>query len=254
MPVRLSIEDGVASVVIDRPEVMNAVSPEVLEELHQAIDQVESSGARVLILSGAGGRAFSAGADLAEMLEFSAARARAQLDQGTRLTRRLEQGPFISIAAVTGYALGGGTEIALACSLRFADPTAKFGLPEVTVGIFPGWGGAVRLPRQIPLALAQDVILSGRILTAEEALRSGLVCDVVEDPSAAARAAAARLLKAGPEAQLLARRVLQETGAMELDAALELSSQRWMELMDSPQRVEGHRAFIEKRAPDWTRS
>jgi enoyl-CoA hydratase len=251
MPVETAIDGGVASVVINRPEAMNAVSPQVLADLHAALDEVEESGARVCILSGAGGRAFSAGADLAEMLKFTPEYAREQLVEGIRLTRRLEDGAFVSIAAVHGYALGGGTEIALACSLRYAAPNARFGLPEVTVGIFPGWGGVVRLPRQVPLAVAQDVILSGRILTAEEALRAGLVADVVDEPLDAAREAAERLLKAGPEAQMLARAVMQESLVLELDDALSLATERWMTLMGSEQRVEGHTAFIEKRPPVW---
>jgi enoyl-CoA hydratase len=252
MPVETTIEGGIASVVINRPEAMNAVSPQVLAELHAALDEVEESGARVCIVSGAGGKAFSAGADLAEMLEFTREYALDQLIEGIRLTRRLEDGAFVSIAAVHGWALGGGTEIALACSLRYAARNAKFGLPEVTVGIFPGWGGVARLPRQVPLAVAQDVILSGRILDAEEALRAGLVSDVVDDPLEAAREAAERLLKAGPQAQLLARTVLQESLTLELDDALSLATERWMTLMGSAQRVEGHKAFIEKRGADWS--
>jgi enoyl-CoA hydratase len=254
MPIRTSFDGEIASVVIDRPDAMNAVSPEVLADLHAALDEVEEVGSRVCILSGAGGRAFSAGADLVEMLEFTPEYAREQIAEGIRLTRRLETGSFVSIAAIHGYALGGGTEILLACSLRFAAPNAKLGLPEVTVGIFPGWGGVVRLPRQAPLPVALDVILGGRILSAEEALRAGIVEDVVEDPLQAAHEAAQRLLKAGPEAQLLARSVVQETLALPLDHALELASERWLTLMGSEQRLEGHRAFIEKRAANWVKS
>lgn len=249
--VDIDIDGAVGSVVINRPEAMNAVSPDVLAGLHAALDEVEAAGARVCILSGAGGRAFSAGADLAEMLEFTHDEARQSLEEGIRLTRRLESSSFISIAAIHGYALGGGTEMLLACALRFAAPNAKLGLPEVTVGIFPGWGGIVRLPRQAPLAVAQDVILSGRILNAEEALRAGIVLEVVDDPLAAARAAAERLLRAGPEAQLLARDVLAETRTLELDDALHLATDRWLTLMGSEERAEGHRAFIEKRPAAW---
>lgn len=252
MPVDTSFDGGVAAVVINRPEAMNAVSPAVLAELHAALDEVEERSVRVCILSGAGGRAFSAGADLAEMLGFTRERALEQLEEGIRLTQRLERGPFISIAAVHGYAFGGGTEIALACALRFASSNAKFGLPEVTVGIFPGWGGVVRLPRQVSAAVANDVILSGRILDAEEALRAGLINGIADDPLEAARDAADRLLKAGPEAQLLARDVMQDSAALDLDAALAFASTRWMTLVGSEQRVEGHTAFIEKRAPNWS--
>jgi enoyl-CoA hydratase len=251
MTVRTEFDGQIASVVIDRPEAMNAVSPQVLADLHAALDEVEAKGSRVCILSGAGGRAFSAGADLREMLEFTPEYAREQLEEGIRLTRRLETGSFVSIAAIHGYALGGGTEIILACSLRFAAPNAKIGLPEVTVGIFPGWGGVVRLPRQAPLPVALDVILGGRILSAEEALRAGIVEDVVDEPLAAAREAAERVLKAGPEAQMLARSVVEETLQLPLDDALRVATDRWMTLVGSEQRLEGHRAFIEKRPASW---
>jgi enoyl-CoA hydratase len=253
MLIETTIEPEFASVVINRPEAMNAVSSEVLGQLHAALDQVDAAGVRVCIISGAGERAFSAGADLAEMLDFTPEQARQQLAEGVRLTRRLEQSAFVSIAAISGYALGGGTEIVLACSLRFAAPNAKFGLPEVTVGIFPGWGGIVRLPRQAPLPIALDMILAGRILTATEALRAGIIGDVVEDPHAAARQAAARLLRAGPEAQLLAKKTLLATLSLDFDSALELATNEWLTLMGSEQRTEGHRAFIEKREPAWAR-
>ena len=252
MPVETTIDGRIASVVINRPEAMNAVSPEVLRELHAALDEVERSGARACVLSGAGGRAFSAGADLAEMLELDAGGARAMLGEGCRLTRRLEQGSFVSIAAIHGYALGGGMEILLACDLRFAAPDAKLGLPEVTVGIFPGWGGIVRLPRQAPPRLARDMILSGRILSASEAAQAGLV-EVADDPVEAANAAARRLLRAGPEAQALAREVIGETIPLDLDEALAHATEQWLTLVGSEQRVEGHTAFLEKRPPDWER-
>jgi enoyl-CoA hydratase len=251
VPVGLSIEGGIASVTIDRPEAMNTVSPEVLAQLHDALDRVDDAGARVCIVSGAGGRAFSAGADIAEMLEFTAERAREQLDEGLRLTRRLETSGFVSIAAISGWALGGGTEILLACALRYAARNAKIGLPEVTVGIFPGWGGVVRLPRQAPRALALDMILSGRILDADEALRAGLVADIVDDPLAAAHEAAERLLEGGPTAQQLAREVIARTELLPLETALAEARDEWLTLMTSEQRVEGHRAFLEKRAPSW---
>lgn len=250
--VEITVEGSVASVVINRPEAMNAVSPSVLADLHAALDEAESAKVRVCILSGAGGRAFSAGADLAEMLEFTAEDARALLDAGVALTRRLETGGFVSIAAIHGYALGGGAEIALACDLRFANDDAKLGLPEVTVGIFPGWGGVVRLPRQAPQPIALDMILSGRILGADEALQAGLIGAIVDDPLEAARQAAERLIKAGPTAQMLARRVVRETERLDRDAALVQASEAWISLMDSRQRIEGHRAFIDKRAPDWS--
>lgn len=249
--VDVSQSGRVGRLVINRPEAMNAVSPKVLEELHAGLDALERAEAEVCIVAGAGDRAFSAGGDLVEMLAYSRETAADNLRLGTQLTRRLEAGPLVSIAAINGWALGGGTEIALGCNIRLASPTAKFGLPEVKVGIFPGWGGAVRLPRAVPLSLANDMILTGRVIDAEEAFRVGLVSDVSDDVVAAAQAVATRLLEAAPGARALARRVVDETLALPMDSALELSSERWMALMGTEERVEGHTAFVEKRKPNW---
>jgi enoyl-CoA hydratase len=249
--VRHAVNGLVGTITIDRPEAMNAVSPAVLDGLNATLDELEAQGVRVCILTGAGEKAFSAGADLEEMLEQSPEASRSQLEVGVRLTRRLETAPFVTVAAVNGYALGGGTELALACDIRLASRNAKFGLPEVRVGIFPGWGGIVRLPRVVSRSLANDMILSGRIIDAEQALASGLVSEVADDVVAAARATAESLLKAGPEVQALARRVIAETQALDLDAALEVATQHWLTLLGSPERTEGHRAFLEKRPAAW---
>jgi enoyl-CoA hydratase len=249
--VRFEIDGLVGTVTIDRPDVMNAVSPEVLAELGQALDGLEAGGVRVAILTGAGERAFSAGADLAAMLAQSADQSEQLLRDGVALTRRLETCPFVTIAAVNGYALGGGTELALACDVRIAGAKARFGLPEVRVGIFPGWGGIVRLPRVVSASLANDMLLSGRMIDAAEALAAGLVSEIADDALAAARAVAARLLEAGPEVQLLARRVIGETATLPLDDALELATKRWLTLLGRDERVEGHQAFLEKRPAAW---
>ena len=253
MPVDVRLVGPVGRLTIDRPEAMNAVSPQVLAELHAGLDRLEQGGAEICVVTGGGDRAFSAGADLAEMLSFSRETAALQLRLGIELTRRLEEGPLVSIAAVNGWALGGGTEIALACNIRLASPTAKFGLPEVKVGIFPGWGGAVRLPQAVPQSLANDMILSGRVIDADEAYRVGLVSEVAEEVVAVAEVVAARLLEAGPGARALARQVIYETLHLPREEALELSIERWMTLVGTEERIEGHSAFVERRKPSWIR-
>jgi enoyl-CoA hydratase/carnithine racemase len=249
--VEVSVEGQIGRLEFNRPDVMNAVNPEVLRGLRAGLAHVEDAGARVCVLSGRGGKAFSAGADLEDMLDLTDEQARSLVTQGMELTRSLEASPCVTIAAVHGFALGGGTEIALACDIRLASPSARFGLPEVKVGIFPGWGGIVRLPRCVPSSLALDMILSGRTIDATEALGAGLVSGVYEDVVDAALVTADRMLAAGPEAQRLARRVAHETMQMPLDAALSHALEEWLVLAGSSERVEGHRAFLERRTPNW---
>lgn len=249
--VRVELDGQIGTITIDRPDALNAVSPEVLRDLDAALDELVAARVRVAILTGAGDRVFSAGADLKEMLAQSAEESERQLRAGVDLTRRIEQSPFVAIAAVNGYAFGGGTELALACDIRVAAPTARFGLPEVRVGIFPGWGGIVRLPRVVPASLANDMLLSGRFIDAETALAAGLVSEVADDVAARAHEIAARLLEAGPDVQLLARRVLDETRTEPLDAALDRATKNWLTLLGTDERIEGHRAFIEKRPAAW---
>ena len=252
--VRVERRAGLAVVVLSRPEVMNAFCLAMTRELANVLDELERGPERVIILTGAGERAFSAGADLKEMLDMTAAGARASLNEGIALTRRLETSSKLTIAAVNGYALGGGTEIALACDIRLASPEAVFGLPEVTVGIFPGWGGTVRLPRLVPRGIAMEIILTGRMVKADESLKIGLVNAVQDDVLGAADRLAQTLLRQAPIAQRQAKLVVQRSADLAMDDALVLENEAWMTTYFSADRIEGHRAFLERRPPIWTDS
>lgn len=179
MQVELSRRDSVAIITLNRPAVHNALSLEMLDALEQHLDTVEAEPElHVVVLTGAGDRAFSAGADIDHMRTASALQARSYAQRGHQATARLESFPRPVIAAVNGYALGGGCELALACDLRLASEDARFGLPEVNLGILPGWGGTQRLARTTSSGFAKELIFTGRMCSAEEALRQGLVNQV----------------------------------------------------------------------------
>lgn len=176
MPVELERRGPVAIVRLSNPAALNAMSVEMLDELEAALDTVENdSELRVVILTGDGDRAFCAGADISHMREASARDARAYGARGHAVTNRIESFAKPVIAAINGYALGGGCELALACDIRLASDKARIGLPEVTLGILPGWGGTQRLPRVTSLGIAKELIFTGRHVFAEEAAAIGLV-------------------------------------------------------------------------------
>lgn len=175
MQVELARRGPVALITLNRPEVHNALSLEMLDALESHLDAVERDpDLRVVVLTGAGDRAFSAGADIDHMRTASALQARAYAQRGHQATARLESFPCPVIAAVNGYALGGGCELALACDLRLVSDRARFGLPEVNLGILPGWGGTQRLARTTSAGFAKELIFTGRMCPAEEALHQGL--------------------------------------------------------------------------------
>jgi enoyl-CoA hydratase len=172
-------DDGVAVVTIDRQDALNALNHETLEELRDRLRELAlDTDARVLVLTGAGDRAFAAGADIREMTEMTVLEGHAWGSLGHECCRLLESMPKPTVAAVNGFALGGGCELALACDLRYASEQATFGQPEINLAVIPGWGGTQRLARAIGPALAKDLILTGRTLDAAEALRLGLVSAV----------------------------------------------------------------------------
>ena len=173
--VELEQRGHVGLITINRPEVLNALSLEVLDELDCVLDSVESDNSiYVLVITGAG-RAFVAGADIAEMAHFSAAEAKVFSRQGSNIMMRLTRFPRPVIAAVNGYALGGGCELAMSCDIRIASDKAVFGMPEVGLGITPGFGGTQRLARIVGMSTATELVLTGRMFNAEEALHMGLV-------------------------------------------------------------------------------
>ncbi|MBK5104542.1 MAG: enoyl-CoA hydratase/isomerase family protein, partial [Burkholderiales bacterium] len=192
MSVKLTRQDEFAVLTLDRQEALNALSASVLHELAQAFDEVAGSDARALIVTGAGAKAFCAGADIKELTGRSLGEQRRDAAFGQAVLARLDTLPMFSVAAINGYAFGGGLELALACTFRIAVTTAKMGLPEIKLGLIPGYGGTQRLPRAVGEARALEMILSGRTVEAEEALRIGLVHRIAESDVLQAAVAFAR--------------------------------------------------------------
>lgn len=207
-------DDGAIVVVtLDRPEKRNAISRQMVNELHAFFDDLETrDAARAVILQSSSPKVFAAGADIKELVDRD--RDDALLRINARIFRRIEEQPVPVIAAIRGYALGGGCELALACDLRVASERAKFGQPEVGLGILPGAGAVQRLPMLVGLGRAKELILTGRIIDAEEALRIGLVERVVEDPALeeAALDLARQVAKQGALAVRLAKLALNAAG------------------------------------------
>jgi enoyl-CoA hydratase len=180
MSVELSRRDEAVVLTLDRPEALNALSFAILEDIGRALDEAAASDARVLIVTGAGEKAFCAGADIKELRERSPIAHKRGAELGQRIFSKLDTLPFASIALINGYAFGGGLELALACTFRLATANAKMGLPEVKLGLIPGYGGTQRLPRVVGEARALEMILTGRTVDAGEAERIGLVNRLVE--------------------------------------------------------------------------
>ncbi len=193
MALHLTRLDELALVTLDRPEVLNALNFELLRDLDAALDQVAGGDARALFVTGAGDRAFCAGADIKELMGRSLRAQREGAAFGQAIFAKLDALPMPSMALINGYAFGGGLELALACTLRLAARSARLGLPEIKLGLIPGYGGTQRLPRLIGEARGLEIILTGRTVEAEEAERIGLVNRVVDgDLLEPARASPAR--------------------------------------------------------------
>jgi enoyl-CoA hydratase len=200
-----SIDDGIGHLELNRPEVRNAINLELIDALHATLDAwSERDDLRAVVVSGAGGKAFAGGADIAELKERTHREAFFGLNQ--RLFQKLEDFPRPTIAALDGYALGGGLELALSCDLRVASKGAKVGLPEVSLGIFPGAGGTWRLPRVVGLGRAKELIFTGRLVDADEAFALGLFERLVEvDAVAAAKQLAREIAQHAPLAVQVAK-------------------------------------------------
>jgi enoyl-CoA hydratase len=245
----LTLEDRVATLVVNRPEVRNALDSETVREFHAALDEVRTAGATVLIVTGAGDKAFVSGADIRAIRARRRGDALASIN--SRLMSAVEAHEAVSIAAVNGVALGGGCELALACDLRIAAEHAVFGLPEPSLGIIPGAGGTQRLPRIVGLGRAKEMVLAGACWDAARALSYGLVSEVVPASglAAAARAMAERVLALSPLAVRLAKAALNASSQMPLAAGLSFESTAQAITFESYDKEEGTGAFLEKRKP-----
>jgi enoyl-CoA hydratase len=243
-------EDAVAVVTVDRQEALNALDVATLTELRDRLRELAADGAvRAVILTGAGEKAFVAGADIKYMSGLDVEQAKEWGALGHEAGRLLETMPKPTIAAVNGFALGGGCELALACDLRYAATTAKLGQPEVNLGIIPGWGATQRLARVCGLGVAKDLIFTGRVVDAEEALRIGLV-NAVHDPVLdKARETAALLASKSPIALRLMKQLANRALGGDHNANLEAEGETFGELFASEDAKEGMTAFVEKREP-----
>ncbi|MGH2583992.1 MAG: enoyl-CoA hydratase/isomerase family protein [Dehalococcoidia bacterium] len=256
MPVHYALDGHIATITLDRPEALNAIDREMNARLAETWRRFDADDeAWVGILTGAGDRAFCAGADLIDLIPDATARARAggltEFNFGGNTRDFQTWKPCI--AAINGFALAGGLEIALACDLRIAVPRARFGLPEVRWAIIPGGGGTQRLPRLIPAAKAMELILTGKQIDAEEALQIGLINEMVEPERLmpAAREMAEALLQNGPLALRAAKQAVLQGLDSTLDEGLKLELGLFGKLLLTEDADEGPKAFAEKRAPQY---
>jgi len=255
-PVRVAWHgEHVAEVVLDRPEALNAVSTALARDLAVAIGALGGQPRlRALVISSSQDRAFCVGADLKERGELDDAGLMAQRPITRAAYRAVLDSPVPTLAAVAGYALGGGFEIALGCDLIVADPTAVLGLPEVSVGVIPGGGGTQLLTRRVGWSRAADLIFTARRVGAEEALRLGLIDRLV--PAGQARAAALELAATiaanSPVGLRNAKRAMRLGAGTDLAAGLEVEDAAWRATAFSADRAEGVRAFLEQRPPRWS--
>lgn len=246
--VRLEREGEIVTLTIEHPPA-NAISTAVVRGLTDGLQSAVESGARALILTGSGERFFAAGADITEFARSGAGGVAA----GSALTLALERSPIPVVCAVNGLALGGGCELAMAADIRIASSTARFGQPEINLGIIPGWGGTQRLPRLVGRAVATEMLLTGDQIDAERALHLGLVSAVVAPLELRATAAtwAARLAAQAPLAVAATKRALADGLDTPMPQALAIEGQEFAAIFGSEDAREGIAAFVEKRRPTW---
>ena len=246
-------KDGpVAVLTINRPDKLNALNQTVLAELLQALSEVACDDAvGAIVLTGAGAKSFVAGADIGAMSRMTTPQAQAFADLGHGLGDALANCPKPVVAAVNGFALGGGTELAVACDAIYAADNAKFGQPEVKLGVIPGFGGTQRLARLVGLQKAKELVFTGDTIDAQEALRIGLACAVfpAADLLGKAKDLGQRMAAAGPMAVGQAKRAMNHGYDLSLPAALELEKQTFAMLFGTDDQKEGMAAFLEKRKP-----
>jgi enoyl-CoA hydratase len=243
------VADRIATITVNRPDKLNALNDALMAELSLAIDEaVRRADVRGVLLTGAG-RAFVAGADIAELADQTAVEGKARAERGQRTFRKFEQSPKPTIAAVNCFALGGGCELAMACHVRIASDVAKFGQPEVKLGIVPGYGASQRLPRLVGKGRALQLLLTGEMIDAAEAYRIGLVNRVV--PAAelldAARAMLTTIIAQGPLAIAHCIEAVDRGLDMPLDDGIALEASYFGLLSATTDKAEGMRAFLEKR-------
>lgn len=251
--IRLDWDDEVATLTIDRPDRLNALNVDALDAIEEALEAARENEARVLVVTGAGEKAFVAGADISYMQSLSTSEAQSYAEQGHRVASAIEKFPAPTIAAINGYAFGGGCELAIACDLRVASERAVLGQTEIDLGIVPGWGGTQRLPALVGDEIARRLIFFGERLDATDALDYGLVGEVVAHDQLESRVRdMTRDLAAKPRFALAAAKELLNAYHEEpRDAALAHERRAWSGMFGTHDQREGMRAFLDNRDPDF---
>lgn len=248
-------EDDIAIVTVNRPKVLNALNDATVREITDAFEELGAdSSVKAVIITGAGERGFVAGADINELATMKTSEdAINKVSLGHKMVRTIESIKQPVIAAINGFALGGGTELALAADIRIAAETAKMGLPEITLGIIPGYGGTQRAPRLIGKSRAKMLIMTGDMIGADEAYRIGLVDKVVPaaEVMATARELAKKLASRAPVALAMAKRAINDGMEADLERGLSIEIAYGTIAQMTEDRVEGTTAFLEKRKPEW---
>ncbi len=249
------MEEGVAVLTVERPRALNAIDRATMAELSEALGAARGDPSlRALVVTGAGEKAFVAGADVAELARLSPAEARELSAFGQRTFAALEALPIPTVAAVNGFALGGGLELALACDLVYASERARFGLPEVTLGLIPGFGGTQRLARRVGLMRAKELTFTGEAIDAARARVIGLVLEVLPPDALLphALAQARKIAARGPAAVAAAKRVMEAGATLHLSLGCALEAEAFALLFSTHDAGEGTGAFLEKRPPAFT--
>jgi enoyl-CoA hydratase len=251
------VDGPIAVVAVNRPRTLNAIIESTLHELMSVVDEVAAdASAKVMILTGAGDRSFMAGADVREMVSYNYLNALRFARLGQRLCAAIEEMEKPAIAAINGYALGAGCELAMACDFAYAAEDATIGMPEVNMGIIPGFGGIQRLLRRVPIGMARELILTGRPVEAAEALRLGLVNGIFaqDELMQRVRQIALNIAEKGPLAIARAKRLMASGLDLALAAANAIEGESFAGLFATRDQEEGMTAFLEKRAPQFSGS
>ncbi len=244
------VEDGVGIATFNRPKAMNALDSRTLREIGELCAQVEGDPAvKALVLTGGEGKAFVAGADIAEMANLTGLEARRFAEAGQRTLERLEALPVVTVAAVNGFALGGGCELAMACDLIYASERARFGQPEVNLGIIPGFGGTQRLQRRVGPQRALEMILTGDMVEGPTAVAWGLALEALPPEKLLPHAVgqARKIASKGPAAIAAARRIVRATAAPPIGPGQLMEAESFGGLFETEDGKEGLKAFLEKR-------
>lgn len=250
MAIQLDRVDEFARITLNRPDALNALSFSLITDLARALDEIARSDARALLITGAGQKAFCAGADIKELTGRSLTEQKRGAELGQHTFARIERLPMPSVAIINGYAFGGGLELALACTLRIATHNAKMGLPEIKLGLIPGYGGTQRLPRAVGEARALDMILTGRTIDAAEALRIGLVQRLIDgDPLEAAISYAREFSQHSLPVLGFAREAVSRALSTPVSEGLKIEADLSTLAFQTRDAAEGMTAFIEKRKP-----